>query len=287
MEPPEAAPDLVGRTSARLHAGGVERRDRLEALHLLAVLDASADGAGRIKRPLDDLAAEFELPVVGVMRGLEHLEAVGALRREGAAVMLLARDADGLGGLHLAGFLDDVRAALDDRPHLDRSPWLARVGAGLVAVAAAIGILTLAPSQPAGIEQPVASAGTTAPVPAPPAAVDDVEPDARATSDPAPAVPAPEIATPDAPAVAAAAACPSGEPVATFDDGVLRITNPTTDDLVVTALTVGGVTSRSPIAVPAGQTVGHDLVATLPAPAPVTIDAWDWADPSTGSRCAS
>src|SRR4051812_9120322 len=116
MDTPEAAPDLVGRTSARLGAMGVDRRERLGALHLLAVLDASANDAGRVRRPLDDLAAEFELPVAGVMRSLEHLEAAGALERDGGAVVLIGRDADGVGGMHLADFLDDVRAALDDQP---------------------------------------------------------------------------------------------------------------------------------------------------------------------------
>ena len=46
MEPADATPDLVGRTSARLLADGVGRLDGLEALRLLAVLDASTDASG-------------------------------------------------------------------------------------------------------------------------------------------------------------------------------------------------------------------------------------------------
>lgn len=284
MEPPEAAPDLVGRTSARLHAVGVERRERLEALHLLAVLDASTDAAGRIKRPLDDLAAEFELPVVSVMRSLEHLEAAGALRREGGAVVLLDRDADGVGGMHLADFLDDVRAALDDQPEPHHSPWPARAGAGLIAVAAAIGILTLAPSQPTGVEQPVASAGTTA------TSVDTTERIGPLAPETAiatvPARPAVDLPVPNT-TVMAASSCPTGAPVATFDGSLLRITNPTTSDLVVTALTIGGAATNTTITVPAGEIVAQDIGVTSPTSLPVTVDEWDWTDPSTASRCAS
>ena len=156
MEQPEAGPDLVGRTSARLLAAGIERRDRLEALHLLAILDASIDTSGRVRRPLDDLAAEFELPPMSVMRSLDHLERAGAVQRDGGGVLLLGGSDHGLGGLQLADFLDDVRASFDgDVPRRRRSTFLARSGAALVGAAAMIAVLTLAPST--SVQTPVAS----------------------------------------------------------------------------------------------------------------------------------
>jgi hypothetical protein len=160
MEQPEAAPDLVGRTSARLLAAGLDRRDRLEALHLLAILDASIDTAGRVRRPLDDLAAEFELPPMSVMRSLDHLERAGAVQRDGTGVVLLGNSAQGLGGLQLADFLDDVRASFDgdaDVPVRRRTTLLTRGAAVLVAAATAIVVLTFAP-QPA-VQQQTALSG--------------------------------------------------------------------------------------------------------------------------------
>src|SRR3954453_12772503 len=68
MEPSEAASDLVGRTSARLLAAGVDRSERLDALHLLAILDASIDTSGRVRRPLDHLPGAFELQPLSVLR---------------------------------------------------------------------------------------------------------------------------------------------------------------------------------------------------------------------------
>src|SRR5688572_27986111 len=138
MEQPEAAPYLVGRTSARLLAAGLDRRDRLEALHLLAILDASIDTAGRVRRPLDDLAAEFELPPMSAMRSLDHLERAGAVQRDGTGVVLLGNSSQGLGGLQLADFLDDVRASFDGdaaAPTGKRMALLTRGAAVLVAAA--------------------------------------------------------------------------------------------------------------------------------------------------------
>ncbi|MEN3271403.1 MAG: hypothetical protein V7636_164, partial [Actinomycetota bacterium] len=163
-EPADSTPDLVGRTSARLLADGVGRLERLEALRLLAVLDASTDISGTVRRPLDDLAAEFELPLLGVLRSLELLQQAGAVLRAGRAVRLVGRPTEGIGGLQLADFLDDVRAVRGEatvdwsvseiqEPDLveivpRRGRWLSRTGAAMAAVAAAVGVLTLAPSQP-------------------------------------------------------------------------------------------------------------------------------------------
>ena len=286
MEQPDALPDLVGRTSARLFANGVDRHDRLEALHLLAVLDASTDSAGCVRRPLDDLAAEFDLPLLGVLRSLDHLERAGAIQCNGATVALLDRQEGGVGGLQLAAFLDDVRATLGDEPQPARrrpSAWPARVGAVLVAAAALV-VVTLAPSQP-GVPQPVAAGSSTtiraaAPEAEPPSIANPTTTSAAGDVPPTMAT----VVTPDLDIVLAARTCPVGGPVAEIAGSVLRIVNPTTADIVVQDLTIGGVSSTAPFVVAAHATVERQL------PAPVigaSIDGWEWSDPGLASRCAS
>jgi hypothetical protein len=288
---PDATPDLVGRTSARLLADGVGRLDRLEALRLLAVLDASTDANGRVRRPLDDLAAEFELPTMGVMRSLDHLERVGAIQREGGTVLLLDRD-EGLGGMHLADFLDDVRASFDDpveEQALTRSPWLARAGAALVAVAAAVGIIALAPSQPS--VQPVATAPTSS-MAGPSSSTSSTSTGGSSAVTPSSALDrtpfepgAPTGSVPGADTtVVAAAQCPTGSPTAEIIGNLVRLSNPTSADVVVLSLDIGGLVSPTTLSVPAGQSVDY----ALPAPPPsASIDEWDWSDPTTARTCAS
>jgi hypothetical protein len=292
MEPADAAPDLVGRTSARLAADGVERRDRLAALHLLAVLDASTDTTGRVRRPLDDLAAEFELPALSVLRSLDHLEHAGAVRREGSNVVILGRDEGGIGGLQLADFLEDVRAALEPGiAPIDehRSPWLVRTGAALVAVAAAFAVLTLAPSSPTtvtntaarptasssssttGLGAPTTAAGAGATSSTVAAATSEGE--AAATTTVAPSIDS---------GVVAAGECPTGTPITEVVGTVVRITNPTDADLVVTSLTVNGAPLATVVSVPAGQTVRHELPVAAPT---ASVDEWHWADPTVARDC--
>lgn len=287
---PDATPDLVGRTSARLLADGVGRLDRLEALRLLAVLDASTDAGGRVRRPLDDLAAEFELPTMGVMRSLEHLERVGAIQREGGTVLLLDRD-EGLGGMHLADFLDDVRASFDDpaeAPPLTHSPWLARAGAALVAVAAAVGIIALAPSQPS--VQPVAT-GPTSSVAAGPSSTSSTSTGHSSVVTPSSALDRTPFepgttagSVPGADTTVAAAQCPTGGPTAEIVGNLVRLSNPTSADVVVLSLDIGGLLSPTNLSVPAGQHVDY----ALPAPPPsASIDEWDWSDPTITGTCPS
>ncbi|MEA3019216.1 MAG: hypothetical protein QOI47_740 [Actinomycetota bacterium] len=292
MDPPDAEGDadrdLVSRTSARLLAAGFERRERLTALHLLAVLDASTDVAGRVRRPLDDLAAEFELPVLSVIRSLEQLERVGAIERDGGAVTLLDRDANGIGGLHLADFLDDVRAALDDdipAPR-QRSRWVTRTAVGVAAAVAAIGVISLAPSTTPSVQPIAAGSSTTAVRLAQQPSVELPATPAPATG--AVAAPATSGTTPATDsAVVAAGTCPSGVPSAELAGTVLRITNPSTAGMVVTAITVGGTAMRTPIDVAAGTTVTRDLSAAALAGRDVRIDTWMWSDPTVARTCPS
>ena len=147
MEGVDPTEDAVGRTSARLLAAGVPSSERLDALHLLAVLDASADANGRVRRPLDDLADEFELDLGTVLRCLEHLEDAGAIERDGAEVVLPRHGGGAVGGMLLADFLTDIRSALEDiepqRP--PRAHVMARATAGLVAAAALIAAALIVP----------------------------------------------------------------------------------------------------------------------------------------------
>lgn len=156
MEQPEAGPDLLGRTSARLLAAGIDRRDRLDALKLLAILDASIDASGRVRRPLDDLAGEFELSPLSVLGSLDHLERVGAVRREGSHVCILDAEPGRVGGMQLAAFLDDLRASFDGARAPARSTWLVRRGGSLVASMTALAVLAVLTFTPTGAPRPVA-----------------------------------------------------------------------------------------------------------------------------------
>lgn len=282
MDPSEADADLVGRTSARLLASGVDRADRLAALHLLAILDASIDMTGRVRRPLDDLAAEFELAPISVLRSLDHLEHAGAVQRVGGTVILLGSSPDGLGGMQLADFIDDVRASFANETPARRSPWLARSGAALVAAAAAFAVFTLAPvTQPA--TQSVASSGSTITsvvsepsIEIPVATVDD------ATAEPTTIASA--VTAPDG-GIVAASTCPSGSPVATVVNGLIEIANPTGDDLTITEMSIGGTVLHQVIDVAAGETVQRDL-GPLAALEP-SIDSWEWSSEDVARTCPS
>lgn len=286
---PEGEVDFVGRTSAQLAANGVDRADRLDALQLLAILDASADVSGRVRRPLDDLAGEFELPLVDVLRSLEHLENAGAIDRDGGAVLLRDREEDGVGGLHLADFLDDVRASFDDRqPEVVRPDrWLARAGASLAVAAAVLAILALAPSSPS-TPTPVAAGSTsssaaTGDSPTTSAGVrpdlaDDAAPDLELPTTLAPAT----TSLPDA--TIAATGCPSGAPIIRAVGGVIAIANPTERDVEVSALRVGdAVLTFEPIVVAAGESVAPPVTIPPGTPAEdVEIDRWEWQDTDCG-----
>lgn len=287
MEQPETAPDLVGRTSARLLAAGVDRRARLEALHLLAILDASVDITGRVRRPLDDLAGEFELDPMVVMRALDHLEQAGAVQRSGAHVVLLGNNPEGLGGMQLADFLDDVRTSFGGSgSSARRSPWFARSGAMLVAAAAAVAVVTLAPSRTA-FEQPLAlldaSSTTIEERVDDPADVLDTPID---TIQPTTTIVAPAVGPADTAVVAAEAPCPTGSPIAELLDGILEISNPTDEDLVVTSMIVGGRALSQPITVVAGQTVTRVVPSAIGA-VDAHIESWEWSSDPVARACPS
>jgi hypothetical protein len=293
MEPSEATPDLVGRTSARLLAAGVDRRARLDALRLLAILDASSDAGGRVRRPLDDLAAEFELEPLLVLQGLDHLEDAEAIVRDGSAV-IVAGDGSGLGGLQLADFLDDVQSSFagigPEAAH--RRTRATRIGAAVLAAATAVAVLVLAPSTTPTIVQPTAASSTTAAAPettAGPATTVEVD-EPVPTTDASAATPSPgtepttTVAPPVDTTVVAATVCPTAAPVAQVLDDLVRITNSTDQDIEVTELSVGGITFTVPFTVPAGGFIDRPLLATLTDAAPA-VTAWHWSDPSVSRTC--
>lgn len=320
MEGVDPTEDAVGRTSARLLAAGVPSSERLDALHLLALLDASADGAGRVRRPLDDLADEFELDMSGVIRDLEHLEAAGAIERDGSTVMLPRHGRGAVGGMLLADFLTDVRSALEHsepvRPA--RRHVLARATAGLLAAAALIAVALMVPG---------GRATTTTTLAAPSASSDDTqgrESSASSTTTVAERRPDPDPdhgttpvpSTADRPSRAAvtggastettiaAVPCPAGGPVAeaqsepngirstaaTFGTSPAitgTATNPTDHDLEITAMIARSGTTEGdlvePLAVPARQTVTWSIAPVrlnVLDPAAAIIQEWAWTDPA-------
>ena len=312
-EPADSTPDLVGRTSARLLADGVSRLDRLEALRLLGILDASTDRTGTVRRPLDDLAAEFDLPILGVLRSMELLQRAGAIERRRGEVELVGRPDDGIGGLQLADFIEDVRgdarvdwdvAEVVGPDHLEvvrhRGRWLSRAGAAMAAVAAAVGVLTLAPSQP------VSTTTSAAPAPAHRAvsttaadalsaigantsvagdtdavrAVDATAPprDDRTTSTDATTEPSPS----DAEVIAAS--CSTSSPAAELINGLLLLSNSWTTPVVVTQLLVDGAPMSTSITIPAGKRVEQLLSPTAKV---VSIARWSWVDDGSVPRCGS
>ncbi|MEA3056725.1 MAG: hypothetical protein QOD30_2157, partial [Actinomycetota bacterium] len=251
-----------------------------------------------------------------VLRSLELLQRAGAVVRRAGAVELIGRPAEGIGGLQLADFLDDVRAVRGDAtvdwsigevlepdlvevvPH--RSRWRSRTGAALAVVAAAV-VLALAPSQPISTSTSTASgpqhrgvpttssdalsaigANTSVTSAAPDAArtVEVTEPrhaDRRTTTDIAPQpVPSDEDAI--------AASCATGAPAVELINGLLLLSNSWTTDVVVTELLVDGTTMTTAITIPAGKRVEQLL---SPSAHDVSIAQWSWADDGTVPRCGS
>ena len=286
----EPTTDLLGRTSARLLALGVPREQRLDALHLLAILDATADGAGVVRRPLDDLAGEFELPAAAVLDALDHLEDAGAIERAGSVVHLVGREDGGIGGLRLAEFLEDVRVSSTTR-HARVSRLQVRAAAAVLAAAAAAAVLTFAPSTSTP-PMPVASGGSSTAL----APVSTSEPSARVTtalagerrgtgSSSVDDLADGSVLEPPVTTAIAAALCPDGGPLLDIVDGLVVATNTARADLVITAVTVAGANLVGlELVVPAGQTVVADELPALPG---ATIDAWDWVDQELERGCPS
>lgn len=313
MEGVDPTEDAVGRTSARLLAAGVPSSERLDALQLLAVLDASADGFGRVRRPLDDLADEFELDHAVVFRALDHLEAAGAIVREGATVLLPRHGEGAVGGMLLADFLADVRSALEDEPaRPSRSHLVARASAGLVAAAALVVVALVVPGGGGATTTTIAAPSSSAGSPA--AEVDedatsttvaatDAGPSSSTSSAPQrPTTTA--LAADGSPTTLLTIACPAEGPLAEVDSDPENLgetaatvgsapaisgtaTNPTAHDLQITAMTVRNGTTEGnlaePLVVPAGETVTFSVAAArlnVLDPAGAVIDEWEWTDPA-------
>ena len=300
MEGVDPTEDAVGRTSARLLAAGVPSSERLDALHLLAVLDASADGNGRVRRPLDDLADEFELDLGTVMRCLEHLEDAGAIERDGVGVVLPRHGGGAVGGMLLADFLTDIRSALEDiepqRP--PRIHVMARATAGLVAAAALIAVALIVPGGSGTTTTTMAAPSSTSP--AVRTTADDRRSPIVTTSTDAPAgatgaagsssagstSPSPSPASVEGQTgpetTLAAVPCPADGPIAVVDSDPEGIdeaaatvgsspsisgtaTNPTAHDLEITVMIARSGTTEgelaAPLLVPAGQTVTWSVAA--------------------------
>ena len=152
----ELEADPVGVASARLLATGVPRLERLGALRLLGILTSLADADRRVRRPLPDVAHEFDLPAPAVDRWADHLAGVGVLHREGTTTVLTAAEPVG-NTLRLEDFLD-AAAALD---HPSRRP-VARVLRPASAVLAAAAVLVALLAAPGMLHQranPVSSSG--------------------------------------------------------------------------------------------------------------------------------
>ena len=302
MEGVDPTEDAVGRTSARLLAAGVPSSERLDALHLLAVLDASADGNGRVRRPLDDLADEFELELESVIRGLEHLEDAGAIERDGAEVVLPRHGGGAVGGMLLADFVTDIRSALEDiepqRP--PRVHLMARATAGLVAAAALIAVALIvpggSPTTTTTMAAPSSSSGsertTGADEHPTTTALDELSSrstgGARSSSAAAstPSSPSPSPSAVDAQTgpdtTLAAVACPSDGPIATvntepegIDEAAATVgsspsisgtaTNPTAHDLEITAMTARSGTTEGSLIEPLLVPAGQTVTWSVAA----------------------
>jgi hypothetical protein len=186
---------------------------------------------------------------------------------------------------------DDGRGVVADDVVPQRSPWLTRTGAVMAAVAAAVGVLALLPSQPVAPQSVASGSSTTAIAPS----SDTASAGGSTTS--SLAAPTTSLRTPfdrgtsTLPSITpiddgviAASECPTGVPTVEIVGTLVRLTNPTTSDVTVTRLDIGGVVSVTSIVVLAGQQVDQQLPAT---PTSAAIDAWDWTDPAVERSCES
>jgi len=129
---------------------------------------------------------------------------------------------------------------------------------------AVLGLLVFAPSGRVG--QPVATATTSSTAYGPSTTTGSpwgtsmtIEPSGTETtsaprrSSSVPSSSSSTIISPNETPLAAARECPKGAPIATIVGNIVRISNGTTTDVVVTSLDLGGVLTPTAIAVPAGQ----------------------------------
>jgi hypothetical protein len=312
FQDPELAGDLVGVTSARLLAAGVPRAERLHAMRLLGVLVDAADAGRRVRRPVVELAVEFDLPGDEVGRWLDHLLGAGALRWEDGKLIVAAVEPPPAGGLRLHDFLSlvaeggagvPVGAAAPPRR---RSALVRPVGAALAA-AAVVALALVGPGVVHDRATPVSSTrdeapaatSTVPPTRAGTGTTDTTGGDLRpSTTGPAAAVPrsvpGPE---PLGPVIGPTTstielACPVGLPVVTVlgsttdaqgqlvVDGVAR--NRSTEEIVIHEFTltasvaghdVTGPGARHDLVVPARSTVLWQATLPVAAPPGTTVQA--------------
>ena len=108
--------DVIGTASARLLSTCPDRGDRLAALSLLGLLLDHADEAGRIRLPFDTLAGELDIEPERVVRLLQRLLAVEAVRTEGAAVVVVGSHPNDAPLLRPSRFLANLAAVLEREP---------------------------------------------------------------------------------------------------------------------------------------------------------------------------
>jgi hypothetical protein len=309
----ELAEDLVGVTSARLLAAGIPRGERMRAMRLLGVLVTVADARRRVRRPLAELAVEFDLPVDEVDHWLGHLIEVGAVRREDGKLVLAALEPPANGGIRLQDFL-----SLAEEPEVGRArrrnPIIRPAGA-VLAAAAVVLLALVAPgvvrdqSTPASTTRDDAPqvATTIAPEPsstAPPATV--------SSGDPSPTVPDAErvgpVLVPTTTTVVTP--CPTGLPLVqvlgTTTDASGRLAvdglahNASGEEVVIHAFTLRTTVAGREVTIPGTD---HDLLvprystvlwqATVPVAAPAgtivqaALGDWAWTSPDIPTTCPS
>lgn len=108
--------DVIGTASARLLSTCPDRGDRLAALSLLGLLLDHADEVGRIRLPLDTLARELDVEPERVVRLLQRLLAVEAVRTEGDAVVVVGSHPSDAPLLRPSRFLANLAAVLEREP---------------------------------------------------------------------------------------------------------------------------------------------------------------------------
>lgn len=304
----EARADVVGTASARLLAAGLGRADRTGALRLLGLLSASADADGIVRRPVDDLAAEHELPAGKAGDWLAALVGVGIVHRGIGVLVLAGVEPAATGGIRLADFLATAAAMDDDRaddapvspvrrlPSFPTRTVSALAAVAAVAVLAAVVPLFDRPGAPSADRAVAVSTERPAATRAAPTSTVD-----RPTTTTAAAADAPlPVVVPTTTTVVSR--CPAGEPLLDVlgvadgaADGLTSVegtaTNTGDGDLVLEAFTVVVDLGDErlevpgldrPVVVPAGETVRWAVtapgVAVPGTAASAVVDEWHWVE---------
>lgn len=310
----ELAADLVGETSARLLAAGLDRPARLRSLRLLGVLVTVADADLRVRRPLTELAVEFDLPAREVHAWLAPLLDAGAVRWEGSSLELAAVEPPAAGGIRLHDFLELVDES--DRAHARRRRRdVLRPAGALLAAAAVVVLAVLAPtvvrdrSTPAASsrgDEPAVATTTTErrrPASAPATTRPAVPPSTARGAEQVGPVLVPTTTTFVLP-------CPTGSPLVRVlgttptADGRLRVDglahNSSPEEVVIRGFTLrtvlGGEVVTAPgtahdLVVPGYSTVLWDATMPVTDPAGTLVQAvlgdWSWSNPDIPTTCAT